>query len=235
MDIKTIEVKYDEELVEFYKPFFLNKEETQAFIAYIYDYDWNDRIPRRMINQIYRFVTLATRVEQIWPARDGLRILFIKTCLESLCYLSSEKKEIFYSTFPSCFSNKGTEWILSHFRLTKYTDCIDGIEYEACYDLTMSDFLEIIKTIRDKVAHDGNYWETQLFAYGDDKEVNWLTTLESEKRLLANRTLPKTKRITEYHFETSLYFEDFVFYFTEACIYYVKKYINNLKKDEQSD
>ena len=93
MDLATIEAENEAELVSFFKPFFENEGKTLSFIRWIYSFDWNNRIPRQMINQIYRFVTLASRIDQIWPVRDGLRIVFIKTCLESLFHLSCLDKK----------------------------------------------------------------------------------------------------------------------------------------------
>ncbi|MBQ7278155.1 MAG: hypothetical protein IJR17_03015 [Clostridia bacterium] len=231
MDLATIEAENEAGLVSFFKPFFENEGKTLSFIQWIYSFDWNNRIPRQMINQIYRFVTLASRIDQIWPVRDGLRIVFIKTCLESLFHLScldKKEKKQFYSVFANCFSDEGKNCILSRFRLLSYTDYINGVLFDNSYSLTISDYLEIIKFVRDRVVHDGEYWEIQLFAYGDDPEVNWLTSFSTTEKLLANRTLPNHGRNTDYHFETSLYYEDFRFYFVEACINYVKAYINRL-------
>ena len=231
MDYRTLEKKNELELISFLRPFFDSENETRSFLQSIYKYDWNNRIPRQMINQIYRFITLASRIDQIWPVRDGLRIVFIKTCLESLFHLSgldkNEKKQ-FYSVFADCFSDEGKKCILSRFRLLSYTDYINGVQFDNSYSLTISDFLEIIKSVRDRVVHDGEYWSIQLFAYGDDPEVNWITSFSTTEKLLANRTLPNHGRNTDYYFETSLYYEDFKFYFVEACINYVKAYISKL-------
>lgn len=233
MDFTTIEAEYEAELVSFFKTYFDNEGETLSFIQWIYKYDWNNRIPRQMINQIYHFVTLASRIDQIWPERDGLRLLFIKTCLEALFHLSDykdRKKQQFYDVFSECFSEKGSEWILSHFKLIYFTDTINGISVDAHYTLTMPDFLRIIKIVRDNVVHEGDYWGIQLFAYGDDPDIKWCTDFLTREKFLAKGSLPHAKVKTDYHFETTLYFEEFKFYFTEACINYVKAYINGLSQ-----
>ena len=67
MDFVTIEAEFEAELVSFFQPYFDNECETLSFIQWIYKYDWNNRIPRQMINQTYRFVTLASRIDRIWP------------------------------------------------------------------------------------------------------------------------------------------------------------------------
>jgi hypothetical protein len=45
------------------------------------------------IFQVQRFVTLANEIDKIRPARDGLRILFLKCCMESLATLSGIKNK----------------------------------------------------------------------------------------------------------------------------------------------
>ncbi len=235
MDYEVAEKRNNLDLATFYSPYYSCEKECLDFLHWIYKYDWNDRIPRQMINQIYRFVTLASRIDQIWPVRDGLRIVFIKTCLESLFHLScldKKGKKQFYSIFADCFSDEGKKFILSRFRLLSYTDYINGVLFDNSYNLTISDYLDIIKFVRDRVVHDGEYWGIQLFAYGDDPDVKWLTSFSTKEKLLANKTLPNHGRNTDYHFETSLYYEDFKFYFVEACINYIKAYVNGLTMRE---
>lgn len=215
-------------LTSFYRPYFTTEEETVSFLQWIYSFDWNERIPRQMVHQVYRFVTLATRIDQIWPTRDGLRIVFIKTCMESLCHLSQADKNGFYRSFSACFSDKAKEEILSLFQLVSFSSTVHGITIDSHYDLTIADFLKIIKIVRDRVVHDGIYWDIQLFAFGDDPEVKWCSNITTDIRFLSDGTIPKKKCVTDYYFETSLYYDEFRYYFIEACMNYIHKYISKI-------
>ena len=177
-----LEEQYLNEIKEFYKPYFDSMQEVEKFIKNTFKLDWDDRKPRQMIFQVQRFVTLANEIDKIRPARDGLRILFLKCCMESLATLSGIKNNVFSSEFASSFSDKGKKYILSNFSLSYYTYEIKGREHEESYDLTMDDFLQIIKAMRNMVVHDGNYWEMQIFAY--DEESVLLTHLETDLKIL---------------------------------------------------
>ena len=94
--LSEIEQQYFLELKEFYSPFFLTSEELDVFIDKAIQLDWDDRKPRQMLFQVQRFVSLATEIDNIRPARDGLRMLFLKCCMESLANLSNKKTKEFY-------------------------------------------------------------------------------------------------------------------------------------------
>lgn len=217
----------EQELMEFYTPFFKSKNELEDFFDSVYKLDIDDRIPRQMINQIYRFVLLSKRIEEIYPPRDGLRIMFLKICLESLCSLDvrTETKK-FYEKFEKSFSDEGRKYILDNFKPSFW--CLKGDEnqYECIPDFTVYDFLNIIKYIRDQVVHDGIFWEIQVFA--SDCDAIWLTTIETDKKIIecVQRDNPN-KEVLEYHFESTMQFDIFCNYFTEACINYVKQYMDD--------
>ena len=89
--LSEIEQQYFLELKEFYSPFFPTSEELDVFIEKALQLDWDNRNPRQMLFQVQRFVSLATEIDNIRPARDGLRMLFLKCCMESLANLSNKK------------------------------------------------------------------------------------------------------------------------------------------------
>ena len=95
------------ETKEFYSLYFPTSEELDFFIDKALQLDWDDRNPRQMLFQVQRFVSLATEIDNIRPARDGLRMLFLKCCMESLAKLSSKETKEFYECFANCFSNIG--------------------------------------------------------------------------------------------------------------------------------
>ena len=50
--------EYRDEYSEFYKPFFQSEEELKDFFFRVFQNDDIDKTPRRMMNQIQRFVSL---------------------------------------------------------------------------------------------------------------------------------------------------------------------------------
>lgn len=94
------------------------------------------------------------------------------------------------------------------------------------HQLTLDNFFEIIRCVRNLVVHDGDYWSMQFFAR--DTDSVWLVDLTTDENIFKIDDFVK-KRIT-YHFETTLLYEKFVFYFTDACIRFVQKYMGWLDR-----
>ncbi len=222
-----IEKEYYMKLVSFYMPFFLDEAETTAFIDRMQIVDPKSRIPFQMISQVERFVTLAEDIEKIRPARDGLRIVFIRVCMESLAYLGKEKIKPFCNKLSACFSEEGKNYILTHFKLTAFEQTCQDIPDLDSYDLSMDEFLHVIRAVRNRTVHDGVYWESQFFARDDDSI--WVTTLITDEKILSDYQSSK-KEIIEYTFETTLQFSRFKHYFVEACINYITRYVDDIAK-----
>ena len=92
-----------------------------------------------------------------------------------------------------------------------------------CHNIDLYDFLNIIKTTRDMVAHDFYYWGMQFFAY--DSDSTWITSIETKEDMIISYNYHREKkRDTTYHFETTLNYEKFIYYFTEACVRYIKEH-----------
>ena len=231
--LTQLEEKYLLETKEFYLPYFSEKESLDLFINRIFQFDWNDRKARQMLFQVQRFVTLATEIDKIRPARDGLRMLFLKCCMESLAKLSDMKTTAFYNSFATFFSEEGKKHILGNFSLSFIEHSESGTEIDESFDLVIDDILSIIKAMRDMVVHEGNYWELQIFGYDDDS--TWLTHIETKEPLLSKNTYPnEAKQLVTYHFETTLQYESFKYYFVEACINFINNYIDQLASKNRS-
>lgn len=225
--LTQLEEKYLLETKEFYFPYYSDKESLESFINRIFQFDWNDRKPRQMLFQVQRFVTLATEIDKIRPARDGLRMLFLKSCMESLAKLSDMKTTAFYNSFATFFSEEGKKHILDNFSLSFIEHSENSIVIDESRDLVIADILSIIKAMRDMVVHEGNYWELQIFAYDDDS--TWLTHIETKEQLLSKSTYVNTSnQLITYHFKTTLKYEKFRYYFVEACINFINNYIDQL-------
>lgn len=224
MNVESFVVQGQAELRLFYSPYFNTEAELETFLFDALDYENGSLEKRQMLYQVQRFVSLANDIDKLRPGRDCLRMLFIKICLESLCSLSgytNKQKNLFYNGFISCFSDEGKQYILGNFQLTSFEDEFQGHSYRASHDITLADFFEIIKVARDQVVHEGVYWEIQFFAY--DEDSTWLTSIETKEKMLKSYTYQnKEKRSVTYHFETTLKYEKFIYYFVEACVNYIK-------------
>lgn len=224
--LSEIEKQYFEELKEFYSPYFANKEEVDTFINKAIQLDWDDRKPRQMLFHVQRFVNLAAEIDKLLPDRDGLRALFLKCCMDSLAKLSSQDNKKFCKHFSTLFSDEGKQYILANFSLSHVEYIKNETKTKKHFDLTIDDILEIIKSMRDMVVHEGNYWELHIFAY--DKINVWLPHIETSRKLLDEATFvrPSNQTIT-YHFETTLQYEKFIYYFVEACKNFISNYIES--------
>lgn len=222
--------EYYSQMSDFYKDNFDSEEDMISFFVKIFKNDENDKNPRQMMNQVQQLVSIATDIDQIRPARDPLRMFFIKTCLEALCELSGmnnkKDKPIFYEIFPTFISTEGKQYILNNFLLMSFDDIYMNHKYEEHHELTIDDFFEIIKAVRDIVAHEGNYWEMQFFAH-NTTDTTWVVSLETNRKILKSYQYKCEENITrEYHFETTMQYDRFIYYFIEACIGFIVNYID---------
>ena len=236
MDGQSLISQHQAELTSFYAPYFDTDEELTAFVSDAFDYENGCLTKRQMLYQVQRFVTLANDIDKLRPGRDCLRMLFIKICLESLCSLSGytqKQKTLFYDVFIDCFSQEGTEYILDNFALLSFGDEFCGHVFEASHELNLGDFFELIKVSRDMVVHQGIYWEMQFFAHDDDS--TWLASIETKERILKSYTYQsKEKQSVTYHFETTLNYERFVYFFIEACVSYIKQIESTIRENSAS-
>lgn len=215
------------ELEAFYARFFDSDDELQTFLSDAFDYENGSLARRQALFQVQRFISLANDIDKIRPGRDPLRILFLKIGLDALCTLSGhtdKTKPLFYSKFCNCFSSEGRDYILNNFRLSHFEDEYKGHSFEASHDIDLNDFFNIIKVTRDMVAHDFEYWGMQFFAPDDD--ATWIASLETkEDMILSYNYHRKQKKETTYHFETTLNYEKFIYFFTEACVRFINEHM----------
>lgn len=226
MDWQDFINRHQAELISFYAPYFDADEELNSFVSDAFDYENGCLTKRQMLYQVQRFVSLANDIDKLRPGRDCLRMLFIKICLESLCSLSGyikNKIPVFYDIFIGCFSEDGKAYILDNFKLSSFDDEFCGHIYEASHQLTLNDFFEIIRCTRNMIVHQGIYWEMQFFAHDDDS--TWLASIETTEKILKSYTYQsKNSRSITYHFETTMKYEQFIFFFVEACVKYIKSW-----------
>lgn len=218
--------EYRSEFERFFRPYFYSESDLINFFYAVFKNDKKDKRPRWMMNDIQRFVALADDIDTIRPDKDPLRILFYRICLEALCKDSGSKSKDFFKSFESFFSDAGKQYILSHFVFTGIGIPDELVGFDRAlfrthgdYQLTFMDFLSIIKATRNAVVHDGDYWSMQFFAR--DEEYTWLTSMTTDDQIISCQ--PNGKELT-YHFQTKLQYDQFKFYFVEACLNYLESY-----------
>lgn len=212
------------ELESFYARYFVSKDELDDFLSDAFDYTNGSLTRRQALFQVQWFVSLANDIDQIRPRRDPLRVMFLNMGLDALRGLAGFKnKKVFYTNFCNCFSNEGRDYILNNFKLSNFEDEYKGLHFETSHDIDLYDFFCIIKVARDRVVHDFNYWGMQFFAYDD--ESTWVSTMKTKEKLIKSYKYHRTEnKETAYIFETTLNYEKFIYYFTEACVRFINKY-----------
>ena len=220
---------YRTDTENFYYKYFESETAMHQFIIEVLKNDDDNNTHRRMINQVRRFVELANDIDKVRPGCDSLRIMFLRCGLESLNKLSNcNDKKVFYKTFSDCVSNDGKKYILDHFQfdgisIQKGDSFSDFEDVDISYTLSIDDFWDFTKCIRDSVVHDGNYWETQLFSNTPDCHL--LTHKISTQKILPNCYIPQKGETVYYGFSTTMQYEIFIRYFVEGCINYILKYV----------
>ncbi|WP_312354677.1 hypothetical protein [Aminipila sp.] len=208
---------YREETEEFYKRFFENEEELKEFLFLVFKNNEIDKKPRLLINRVKRFVSLAKEINILMPTRDMLVILFIRICIESMCNIICEKKKkatFFYDNI----SSKDEDFILTHIKLIIEDE--HKITREVGLDSKGLD--DIVYIIRNMVAHEGDYWNFQIF---NNKEMNHISVLNPDEK----KPIMGYMNQDYYSFEISqLTSNDFLDIFVRTCITFIKKYMSNV-------
>ena len=208
-------------LMDFLHPHFESSDNLKNFLSDVFDYKNGPVVKRQMLYQTLRFVSLANNIEKISPNSDGLKILFLRICLESLQSLSDCNKNSFILTFVGCFTAEGKDYILNHFKLSYFEDTYCGLTFDAHYDITeLKDIMWLFLAIRNDVVHNGENWSMQFFAR--DEDSIWLTSMETSNKVIEYKFHQSGEKMVEYHFDTTLNYEKFIFYFVEACINYIR-------------
>ena len=118
--------------------------------------------------------------------------------------------------------------------MSGFDDEFCGHVYEASHELTLNDFFEIIKFTRNMVVHQGIYWEMQFFAHDDDSI--WLASIETTEKILKSYTYQSKKsRSVTYHFETTMKYERFIYFFIETCVSYIKQIEPTIREKQTED
>lgn len=244
-DLVEFGERYRNEMEEFYQNYFLSEDEMNQFFYEVFEFekktedDESSKIPRRMMNYVHRYVSLATDIDKIRPGKDGLRVLFIKICMESLSKISGKdkKRDNFYKMFASCISDDGEKYFLNNFRIMEtLTENKEDKEINLYIDVDMNVFFIVLYLIRNMVVHEGDYWSVQLFSkdnyyFQRNIDIPCISGLNDEKGKLEKYLKEEYGDESECYFESSMNYEWFRFYFVKACIEFIRRYI----KEKESE
>jgi hypothetical protein len=204
--------EYYKEACRFFEKYFETDDEMHQFFHKVFENDLIDKTPRRLMNQVTRWISLANDIDQIRPEIDPLRIVCIRACIESLCGLpKGDKKEKQKAFLKNNFSQEGKIYIVNSFSILS----IEKNGYETAIDSSaMDEFENMIFGIRNNAVHDGDYWSTQVFS--KQCGVDWISSYD-----IADKN-------TKIVFETRVEYDRFIQFFVEATINYINKYIEKI-------
>ncbi len=78
---------------EFFLRYYKDINSVFSFFDSVFENDSVDNNPRKMMNQIVRWVGLAEDLHKIRPANDPLIILCVRLCIEAICNLASSSND----------------------------------------------------------------------------------------------------------------------------------------------
>lgn len=206
---------YYDETVTFFREYFESEDEMFSFFDRIFANDFCDKTPRKMMNQIVRWVGLANDIGKIRPGRDPLQILCVRNCMESLCGMAeqkipdSKKSDEQKSFFGKYLSKEGIEYFSRSFRIINIVE--NGQEKEALSKDVISEFENMLFIVRNNAVHDGDYWSTQIFSR--KKGTTWISAYVDIKN---NRVI---------NFETEIDYDVFMHFFVESSINFINNYL----------
>ena len=173
-------------------------------------------IPRRMLNAVERFVTVARDMEMIRHGKDVFKVVFLVTCVETLQKLKGQegtKKDLLFAFFNENTSDEDREFIRKRFR---HDD-----ECEKCgedSEDSFQQFIGVLNEYRNCAAHEGEYWE-YCFSNEDDEP-----SLLCIKIDLDNYSQNKTKK-KDHCFTTQISYPSFEKIFVRTCITFIQKHM----------
>ena len=193
--------------------FFKDTDSMMSFFDRVFANDSVDKNPRKMMNQIVRWVGLAEDLRKIRPSNDPLVILCIRSCIESICKYGSAPGDK-TTFFEKNLSPEGLSYFGEAFEVIDSGN--KGISESATgVKPDIKNFDKLIYKIRNNAVHDGDYWSSQVF-------VNE----ESDGYALGYYVVDDDHRTTTYY-ESKIEYGKFISFFVNAAIRYIDDYVVN--------
>lgn len=235
-----IKMGYPEWTIDKFSAFFLeifeNEDELENFFERVFKFDSEKKEPRRILNQIQQLISIADDIDVIRPARDPLRILFLRSCLEAIYKLADLSNKEAGKFFEEYMCDEGKKYIKENFRLIlmKPVDQLEQDEWlsfeekKSLLQFDLDNFAELFRSIRNDVVHDGNYYEMQIWAR--DEESTWLSHCESNECILGSLWKKNEFGMVTFHFETTMIYEKFRYFFLRGCVSFLDAYVSKIEQ-----
>lgn len=167
-------------------------------------------IPKRMLNAVMRFVSVARDIETIRPRDDPFKVIFLITCIESLqtqrgkkFKSKSEKKEMIFDFFESFTSPDDSQYIHNHFE--NIPD--DFFEMSKSGPTVLA---EALYSIRNAAVHTGDCWGS-IFPEKNSGEII---------------TVPGRNKTTMHRaYTNAIPYTQFEQIFVRTCINLIRNYV----------
>ena len=209
---------YELRVISFYALHLKSEEKAQSFFDEVVAKTTTEHPYRAMMNQVERFVSLATEM-QTKEQSDALALSFLKTCMETLASFAGLETIPFCQSFAKCFSNQAEEYVFKNLEVEVVLND-ESIGFpEGC---TIDECLVLVKAFRDSAVHEGKCWSSQFFALYKGRAL--FSVIQSETSIAR---VPKDKHgAFDYCITTKLWYDDFIDYFVEACVGFIKSLMN---------
>lgn len=216
IDYNGINDRLFDKLNPFYKEFWHNDSEREAYIRSILAYEGSN-IPRRMLNNVERLIKLSDDIVKIRKG-DTLRVFFIVVCIETLYSLLEEhnkikmkKQEMVIDFFENAITDSDRTILGEKFKVV-----IDGHNDDGTNRIET--FAIIINEVRNIFAHEGESWAI-TFSDGESSMIN-----------VINTSVIKGKEKYDIGYELGMTFLEFRVICIKGFINLVKNFFDSIYK-----
>lgn len=199
-----------------------------------------------MINSVERLVSLADDMELIRPGKDGLKIFFIVSCIDTLYKVSASDIDANYKRVIDFFVNQICEEdkkLLSRHFWRSMADERCTKPKQRLYDeidKSMETFARLVYHFRNLTVHEGEYWKFSFNNAGFDlifpihicesnKEYNeWkkaMKDIQGPDDYKTDEILKKYDRCYEYDLSYSVFRDVCVRGFIEMIVRYINGHV----------
>ena len=152
-----------ERWLDFYYPLFADSREAENFVSACESQAPPANAGKIIMHQAQRLISLADDIPRIRPSREGLQLLFLIMCVESVSKLQDDyeaegKSRAYVQRFFREFLAPEEQDVLGR----GFTDN-DSLHHES---LGFDRAVDLLYKLRCEVVHEGNYW---TFAFHDGR------------------------------------------------------------------
>ena len=172
-------------------------------------------IPKRMLNAVQRFVSVARDIDIIRPGDDPFKIIYLITCIEALQSMRCRtinnvelrtKRQMRNDFFQSFTSPDDIDYIINHFERCRDNDTDLWVRNESSLQI----FIDALGDIRNAAVHDGDCWEVLFPANNQCLIISIPDGITNTRRSF---------------YENAITYEMLEKIFVRTCIRFIQQYI----------